>query len=169
MSKSIKRAFGILAIVLLLGCMLTACAEVSPVETKPSNQLNPDLPAEFLGFETVFACTETGMIGGDKYDDLYESRVLVFYLRERLTNAMYVWRTSGRQSSNNGYSYWSSGMTALMDPATSGVMTYEAFLQYIQNARILCPECNKEFESPVSYCPDCGSAVCVMEGENNGE
>ena len=54
-------------------------------------------------------------------------------------------------------------MTVLMDPSTNGPMTYEAFLQYIQDMRIVCQKCNREFTEPVSYCPDCGSALNIQE------
>lgn len=161
-----KRLFSlilaILSMIALAGC---SADYVEP----PVEQLNPDIPDGVLGFETVFACYETGLIGGGAQDDLYESRVRMYYLREKLTDTIYIWRTSGRLSSPNGYSYWSSGMTVMMNPATGGPMTYDAFLQYIQNTKILCTKCNKEFDEPVSYCPDCGSAICVTEEENSGE
>lgn len=58
-------------------------------------------------------------------------------------------------------------MTVMMDPATGGPLTYDAFLEYIRDMRIMCDECNKEFDEPVSYCPDCGAMVSISE-ENNG-
>ena len=150
----------ILLVITLAGCSI---ASVEP----QVEQLNPDIPDGVLGFETVFVCYETGLIGGGAQDDLYESRVRMYYLREKLTDTIYIWRTSGRLSSPNGYSYWSSGMTVMMDPATGGPMTYDAFLQYIQNTKIVCTKCNKEFDEPVSYCPDCGSMIAVVEGNND--
>ncbi|MBQ8806339.1 MAG: hypothetical protein IJZ68_07800 [Bacteroidaceae bacterium] len=150
--------------------VLIAMAGCSAGSAEPQTEhLNPDIPDGLLGFETVFACTETGLIGGHNTDDLYESRVRVYYLREKLSDVMYVWRTSGRMSSTNGYSFWSSGMTVMMDAATGGPMTYDAFLQYIRDAKIMCTKCNKEFDEPVSYCPDCGTAVSVAEGNVNGK
>lgn len=166
----IKSKFRFVAMLLCIVCLLGAlsgCADTTPAETEPvAHQLNPDIPDGILGFETIFACYETGMIGGDKYDDLHESKVRMYYLREKLTDVVYVWRTSGRQSSNNGYSYWSSGMTVMMDPATGGPLTYDAFLSYIRSMRIMCDECNKEFDEPVSYCPDCGAIVSITEEKN---
>lgn len=158
----VKRIVALVLGILILCCagMLVACNSVA--EDEPQ-QLNPDIPDGVLGFETVFACYETGMIGGKQDDDLYESRVRMYYLRERLTNTMYIWRTSGRDDGINGYSHWSSGMTVLMDPSTNGPMTYEAFLQYIQDMRTVCQKCNREFTEPVSYCPDCGSALNIQE------
>lgn len=164
--SKIRILSAVLCILCLVG-MLSGCAENATVTEEPALQLNPDIPDDILGFETIFACYETGMIGGDKYDDLAESKVLLYYLREKLTDVVYIWRTSGRQSSNNGYSYWSSGMTVMMDPATGGPLTYDAFLEYIRDMRIMCDECNKEFDEPVSYCPDCGAMVSISE-ENNG-
>lgn len=154
--------FAILTVAALAGC---SAASVEP----QVEQLNPDIPDGVLGFETIFACYETGLIGGGIQDDLYESRVRMYYLREKLTDTIYIWRTSGRMSSANGYSYWSSGMTVMMNPETGGPMTYDAFLQYIQNAKIVCTKCSKEFEEPVSCCPDCGSEIAVMEGNSGGE
>lgn len=155
-----KRIIALFLIVITVAA-LAGCAG-TPVEPQVE-QLNPDIPDGVLGFETVFACYETGLIGGDRYDDLYESRVRMYYLREKLTDTMYVWRTSGKQGGTGGYSYWSSGMTAMLDPATGGPLTYDAFLQYIEGMTIRCSKCNREFDEPISYCPDCGSMITVSE------
>lgn len=134
-NKRITQIFT-LAICIVLSLSLVACKNETPSTEGPGNTINKDIPADVLGFETVFVCYEKGMIGGDETDDLYESRVRVYYLRERLTDTMYVWRTSGRFGNVGGYSYWSSGMTVLMDPATNGPMTYAAFLQYSKEAKM---------------------------------
>ncbi len=118
-----------LFLVAMMLCTVGCSAESSSAPTEPSLVLDDTL----LGFETVYSIFEKATVGTDEYNKDAESGVWVYYLREKLTDTMYVWRTTGRYGDIGGYSYWSSGMTVLMDPANNGPMTYDAFLQYIDN------------------------------------
>ena len=99
----------------------------------------------------------------EKGDTIYMYKFKYLDRYKLLTDTMYVWRTSGKQGGTGGYSYWSSGMTAMLDPATGGPLTYDAFLRYIEDMAIRCSKCNREFDEPISYCPDCGSMITVSE------
>lgn len=123
----------VLCIAMLL-LILTSCGSVNETALDSSTATNRVTVEDdaMLGFETVYRIAESATVGVNEYDIDEESGVWVYYLREKLTDVMYVWRTTAREYNTGGYSYWSSGMTVLMDPATNGPMTYEAFQQYIQ-------------------------------------
>ncbi len=129
-----RNSFSLVLCITMMLLILTSCGSVNETALDSSTATNKVTVKDntILGFETVYRIAENSTVGVNEYNIDEESGVWVYYLREKLTDVMYVWRTTAREHNPGGYSYWSSGMTVLMDPATNGPMTYEAFQQYIQ-------------------------------------
>jgi hypothetical protein len=123
----------------LLISVLTACG-VPPENTTTNNADVNDIDTSLVGFETVYSMYESATVGVDENNRDKQSGVWVYYLREKLTNVMYVWRTTGREHNTGGYSYWSSGMTVLMDPNTAGPMMYNDWVRYMRQQHNASPE-----------------------------
>lgn len=154
--------------VVIIACMLSGC---TVAVGDPDYQVQPELDnsnsagayldlSEFAGFEHVGFAKEFGPIGESQKSADQESDVWCYYYREKLTNVMYVWRTSGKDNNRGGFSYWSSGMTVMMNPDTGGPLVYEDWLALLNNAQGCCDGCGKTFSGNVpAFCPDCGTAI----------
>ena len=127
----------ILSIICLSGCRI----RVDETESS-DNTSQTDLPIEysekytdFIGFENVGFIKEKGVIGASDNNPLEQSDVWCYYLREKLTNVMYIWRTSGKDSLADGYSYWSSGMTVMLNPSTGDPLLYDDWMYLLKQTQ----------------------------------
>lgn len=113
---------------------LVSCGEMQKATSSSQSQIDIEESVN-LGFETVHSIYEMGTVGGNEHDIDDKTGVQVHYLREKLTDVMYVWRTTAKQSNVGGYSYWSSGMTVLLNPETGGPMLYEDWIRLVEKDR----------------------------------
>lgn len=161
----------ILSIICLSGCRI-GIDRTEPLD----NTSQTDLPIEysekytdFIGFERVGFIKEKDAIGASHNNPLEQSDVWCYYLREKLTNVMYIWRTSGKDSSAGGFSYWSSGITIMFNPSTGAPLLYDDWMQLLQQTQGQCGNCEKFFEDETPlYCPDCGEPIKTIKEINNG-
>lgn len=105
-----KKFFGVMAILLIVVVVIFAgCNAESSVQTE-----KPAAHVENVGFELV-------------YESPHEVRTDPYYAyyRDRVTNVMYVWVANSKE-----YNSSVGGFSVMLDPATSGPLTYEKWCQY---------------------------------------
>ena len=162
-----KHIFSLSLCLILLVSVLTGCAASTEHQTQQDAETYTEVA--FAGFENVGFVKEIGAIGESFREMDAQSCIWCYYLREKITNVMYVWRTSGKTCTTDGYSYWSSGMTVLMNPDTGGPLLYADWLDMLALGRGQCSGCNQLFnENAPNFCPDCGSAVISAKENKNG-
>jgi hypothetical protein len=156
-----KKISIVLCVLLLIAC-LTGCGAAGGEyreNTHPdSSVLDMNNLPDFVGFECVGFVCERGATGEHSLSPSMESYIWCYYLRDKLTDVMYVWRTS-----------WSGGMTVLMNPQTNGPLVYSDWVEMLEQAQGKCGTCGFLFsDNKPAFCPECGAAVNNSEEEDNG-
>lgn len=103
----------ILCLILIAG-IFVGCGTATSVQGSESNSAYP----ENMGFELVYESYRT-MFGDEPY---------YAYYRDRITDVMYVWVSTGDVGSTSNLRM-AGGFSVMLDPNTGGPLTYEAWLE----------------------------------------